>query len=158
MPGLRAAWGIQQAVAGRSPPRPVVCGPNGHEVELLLRDSTGDRRQPVNKGADTMSHTDVVYPMPAGGLTRGHDSPWQVRERDEGSEAAAETGPEDLLALTDTIQRKLRTAEALAWILHGSGHHPSGAEKVTAGVIAELIHEAAQVYDKLWEEVRESRN
>lgn len=100
-----------------------------------------------------MSHNHVVYPMPTpAGPGRDHAGPWLVREPDEDADSAEET--DELLALTDIIQRKLRTAEALAWVLHGSDHHPSGAEKVTAGVIAELLHEAAEAYDKQWEIVR----
>lgn len=101
-----------------------------------------------------MSQDNVVYPMPARSLSAAHDRRWQVQEdRDD------QTDDQDdrLLDLTDIIQGKLSTAEALAWVLHGSEHHPSGAEKVTAGVIAELIHEAAEAYDRQWEMIRQFR-
>lgn len=97
-----------------------------------------------------MSHESIVYTMPARVPGPGRNNPWQVRERDR-----EET--EELLALTDLIQNKLSTAEALAWVLNGSEHHPTGAEKVTAGVIAELIHEAAEAHDRQWEIIRKYR-
>lgn len=97
-----------------------------------------------------MSQESVVYSMPARGLSPGRNNPWQIREK-EGEEY------DELLALTDLIQNKLSTAEALAWVLNGSEHHPTGAEKVTAGVIAELIHEAAEAHDRQWELMRRYR-
>lgn len=99
-----------------------------------------------------MSHDNLIYPMSASGPTRIRNSRWSVQEEPDDHR---EDGGNRLLDLTDTIQTKLSTAEALAWVLHGSEHHPTGAEKVTAGVIAELIHEALQACDRQWRMIRE---
>ena len=52
--------------------------------------------------------------------------------------------------LADCIIEKLTRAEALAVVLQGSEHNPEMAGKIAAMVIAELVKEALEAYEKQW--------
>lgn len=91
-----------------------------------------------------------IHPL---GLVHSH--PWQVCE--DGDDYDARKSPdsgESLFEMTDYIIDRLTRAEALAWVLQGAEHHPEKAANVTAMVIAELVREALEAYEKQWEKVQ----
>ncbi len=96
-----------------------------------------------------MSHTVYTYPKPAdNGLTLTQHSPWAVRE-DKSSH------PRSLLWLTDAITERLAKAEALTWVLQESGaSQRDGTVSNAAWAIADLIHEARELYAEQWEWMR----
>ena len=95
-----------------------------------------------------MSHSVYAYPKPAGhGLTLTHASPWAVREDKDGT-------PTNLLRFTDAITEHLAKAEALTWVLQDSQEaQRDGTISNAAWAIADLIHEARELYAQQWERV-----
>ena len=93
-----------------------------------------------------MSHTVYAYPQPADhGLTLTQHSPWVVRE-DEALYAHS------LLRLADAITERLAKAEALSWVLQEGGEgQGEGTISNAAWAIADLIHEARELYAEQWE-------
>ena len=96
-----------------------------------------------------MSHTVHAYPKSTGhGLTLPHHSPWMVRE-DKYRYATS------LLHLTDAITARLAKAEALTWVLQDSQEAQRDATISNAAwAIADLIHEARELYAEQWERMR----
>ena len=96
-----------------------------------------------------MSHSVHTYPKPAGhGLTLNHHNPLMVRE-DKDRYATS------LVRLTDAITERLAKAEALTWVLQESQDaQRDGTVSNAAWAIADLIHEARELYAEQWERVR----
>ena len=92
-----------------------------------------------------MSHNVYAYPHPADhGLTLTPHGPWAVRE-DEDRYARS------LLRLADAITERLAKAEALAWVLQEGGEgQGEGTISNAAWAIADLIHEARELYAEQW--------
>jgi len=103
-----------------------------------------------------MSHTNITYPQ----STRHNLSlchPWQIREDgdDYTTDSEGDNNPaETLLSLTDHITERLTRAEALAWILQSAEQSPEHAVKVTAMILLDLIQDARETNEKVWEQVR----
>ncbi len=92
-----------------------------------------------------MSHNVYAYPKPADdGLALTQHSPWAVRE-DEDHYAGG------LLRLADAITERLAKAEALSWVLQEGGEgQGEGTISNAAWAIADLIHEARELYAEQW--------
>lgn len=107
---------------------------------------------PVIQGAKIMSNVAFVYSQPTSrDLTSFINSHWHVHENeDENGESLP-----DLLALTDLVNDRLSKAEALSWTLHRANQCHDSYGSVTALVIAELIHEALEAHEKLWDSIRQ---
>jgi len=103
-----------------------------------------------------MSHTNICYPQPTRhNLSLCH--PWQIHEDGDDYTTDSEgdnTPAETLLALTDRITERLISAEALAMLLNSAEQPPEHALKVTAMIILDLIQEAREANEKVWEQVR----
>lgn len=104
-----------------------------------------------------MSHTNVTYLQSTRqGLSLCH--PVHVREDSDDYETDSEGGEEygeTLLELTDCITERLTRAEALACVLQSAEQAPEHAIKVTAMLILDLIQEARETNEKVWEEIRQ---
>ena len=96
-----------------------------------------------------MSQTVYAYPKPtAHGLNSSHLSPWMVREDNDRYATS-------LLRLTDAITERLTKAEALTWVLQDSREGQRDATVSNAAwAIADLIHEARELYAEQWERMR----
>ncbi len=105
-----------------------------------------------------MSNTSFAYRQTTDrGLTLVHSSTWHVRDDDDKYGTDNEDKVEEtLLELSDRITERLTRAQALAWVLQGSEHHPEKAGNITAMIIAELIHEALEAHEKQWDKIRRS--
>ncbi len=103
-----------------------------------------------------MSHANITYPQSTRhGPTLFH--PWQIREDgdDYTTDSEGDNTPADtLLALTDRITERLTRAEALTWILQSAEQPPEQALKVTAMLLLDLIQEAREANEKVWEQIR----
>jgi len=103
-----------------------------------------------------MSHTNITYPQSTShGLSLCHS--WQICEDgdDYTTDSEGDNNPADtLLSLTDHITERLTSAEALALILKSSEQPPEHAVKVTAMLILDLIQEAREANEKVWEQAR----
>lgn len=103
-----------------------------------------------------MSHTNISYPQSTRhNLSLCHH--WQVHEDgdDYNTDSEGRENPaEKLLELTDHITERLTRAEALAWILQSAEQPPEHALKVTAMLIQDLIQEAREANEEVWELVR----
>ena len=96
-----------------------------------------------------MSHT--VYNYPKTRRSRPHPMdtcPWAVREDNDGYARS-------LLRLTDAITERLGLGQALTWVLQDSREaQRDGTICNAAWAIADLIHEARELYVEQWERVR----
>lgn len=97
-----------------------------------------------------MSHTHITYPQSTErGLSPCH--PWQIHEDGDDYDSQSET----LLELTDLITEQLTRAEALTWLLQESDNPPEHATRVTAMILLELIQQAREANEKVWELIRQ---
>lgn len=95
-----------------------------------------------------MSQMNDAYPRSTDdGLHLIHDSSWLIREDDDDANS--------LVDLTDAITERLAKAEALTRLLIGGQEYLSDATLPDAAwAIADLIHEARELYARQWERVR----
>ncbi len=94
-----------------------------------------------------MSHanTNIIYPQ----STDRDPSHWQVREDDEDYGELSRK----LLELHDRITDRLVRADALSYLMQTAENPPEHATRITAMLLQDLIQEAQQANEKLWEAV-----
>ncbi len=92
-----------------------------------------------------MSQTNITYPQ----STDRDLSRWQVREDDEDYGKLSRK----LLELHDRITDRLVRADALSYLMQTAENPPEHATQITAMLLQDLIQEAQQANEKLWEAV-----
>ncbi len=94
-----------------------------------------------------MSHAkaNVIYPQ----STDRDFSRWQVREDEDDYGKLSRK----LLELHDLITDRLVRADALTYLMQTAENPPEHATRITAMLLQDLIQEAQQANEKLWEEV-----
>ena len=96
-----------------------------------------------------MSQTTITYSQ---SLERDL-SRWQIREEDDnyGNENLSRS----ILELINHITDRLIRADALAEIIQTAENPPEHATRITAMLLQDLIQEAQQANEKLWDKVRD---
>jgi len=103
---------------------------------------------------NAMEHANITHPRP-NHRNLSLCSPSQVHEDcdDYTTDSEGGSNPADtLLTLADHITERLTSAEALALILKSAEQPPGHAVKVTAMIILDLIKEALEANEKVWEQ------
>jgi hypothetical protein len=97
-----------------------------------------------------MSHanTHVIYPQ----SSDRDPVRWQVREDDE-DYVKSELGTA-ILKLIDLITDRLDRADTLTYLMQTAENPPEHATRITAMLLQDLIQEAQEANEKLWELVR----
>ncbi len=91
------------------------------------------------------TNTNITYPQ-----STDHDpSRWQVREDEDDYGKLSRK----LLELHDLITDRLVRADALTYLMQTAENPPEHATRITAMLLQDLIQEAQQANEKLWEEV-----
>ena len=101
-----------------------------------------------------MSHTTYTYPMPTGGLTLGHESPYEVRE--EGPEYAAFTG--SYIDFVDVVDEKLPKARAIAWLLYENQLLDEDAIRQSSLAIVDYLDELRLAHKAMYEKYVQYRD
>jgi hypothetical protein len=92
-----------------------------------------------------MSQTKIIYPQ----STDRDFSRWQVREDEDDYGKLSRK----LLELHELITDRLIRADALTYLMQTAENPPEHATRITAMLLQDLIQDAQQANEKLWEEV-----
>jgi hypothetical protein len=92
-----------------------------------------------------MSHSNVIYPQ----SIKHHSAIWRVREDEDDYGKLSRK----LLELHDLITDRLVRADALTYLMQTAENPPEHATRITAMLLQDLIQEAQQANEKLWEEL-----
>ena len=94
-----------------------------------------------------MSQTIITYPQ----SIERNPATWQVREdEDDYGKLSSQ-----LLELHDLITDRLVRADALTYLMQTAENPPEHATRITAMLLQDLIQDAQQANEKLWEKVRD---
>ena len=91
-----------------------------------------------------MSQTNIIYPQ-----STDRTAAWQVRE--DGDDYGKLS--RKLLELHDLITDRLVRADALTYLMQTAENPQEHAPRITAMLLQDLIQDAQQANEKLWEEV-----